>query len=76
MQKPPVGCAEDSPGFDVDDGALDDLADLVDALCFPPWPPRSVRRWGFLVRGDHSPTDVSLVGDPRASSSNFKRLDD
>ena len=31
FQGSPVGCVEDSPGFDVGDGALDDLADLVDA---------------------------------------------
>ena len=53
----------DSPGLDVGDGALDDLADPVDALVglFGRFAQCSVG--GLLVGRDHSPSDVSLVGD-------------
>ena len=53
----------DSPGLDVGDGALDDLADPVDALVglFGRFAQFSVG--GLLVGRDHSPSDVSLVGD-------------
>ena len=46
------------------DGALDDLADPVDALVglFGRFAQFSVG--GLLVGRDHSPSDVSLVGDP------------
>ena len=54
----------DSPGLDVGDGALDDLADPVDA------PVLLLRLFvefavgGLLMGRDHSPSDVSLVGYP------------
>ena len=54
----------DSPGLDVGDGPLDHLTDLVDA------PVGLLRRLaqlavgGLLMGRDHSPSHVSLVGDP------------
>ena len=54
----------DSPGLDVGDGPLDHLADLVNALV------GLLRRLAqfavgrLFTRGDHSPSDIALVGDP------------
>ena len=55
---------EDSPGLDVGDGALDDLADPVDALVglFGRFAQLAVG--GLLVGCDHPPSDIALVGDP------------
>ena len=55
---------EDSPGLDVGDGPLDDLADPVDALVglFGRFAQFAVG--GLLVGRDHSPSDIALVGDP------------
>ena len=55
---------EDSPGLDVGDGALDDLADPVDA---PVLLLRGFAQFavgGLLVRGDHPSSHVPLVADP------------
>ena len=54
----------DSPGLDVGDGALDDLADLVDALVGLLRGFAQFSVGGLLVRGDHPSSHVSLVGDP------------
>ena len=48
VQGSPVGCAEDSPGFDVGDGTLDDLADPVDALVLLPGRLAQFAVGGFL----------------------------
>ena len=55
---------EDSPGLDVGDGLLDHLADPVDALVLLLRGFAQFAVGGLLVRGDHPPADVSLVGDP------------
>ena len=55
---------EDSPGLDVGDGLLDHLADPADALVDLLGGFAQFAVGGLLVRGDHSPADVSLVGDP------------
>ena len=55
---------EDSPGLDVGDGALDDLADPVDA---PVLLLRGFAQFavgGLLMGRDHSPSDIALVADP------------
>ena len=54
----------DSPGLDVGDCALDDLADPVDALVglFGRFAQFAVGR--LLVGRDNSPSDIALVGDP------------
>ena len=64
VQGSPVGRVEDSPGLDVGDGALDDLADPVDAPVLLLRLLVEFAVGGLLVRGDHSPADVSLVADP------------
>ena len=54
----------DSPGLDVGDGPLDDLAYLADA---PVGLLRGFAQFavgGLLMGRDHSPSHVSLVGDP------------
>ena len=55
---------EDSPGLDVGDGALDDLADPVDALVLLLRGFAQFAVGGLLVRGDHPSSHVSLVADP------------
>ena len=59
-----VGRVEDSPGLDVGDGPLDDLADPVDApvLLLRGFAQFSVGR--LLMGRDHSPSDIALVADP------------
>ena len=54
----------DSPGPDVGDGALDDLADPVDALVLLLRLLVEFSVGGLLMRGDHPPSHVSLVADP------------
>ena len=54
----------DSPGLDVGDGPLDDLADLVDALVGLLRRLAQFAVGGLLVGRDHSPSDIALVGDP------------
>ena len=54
----------DSPGPDVGDGALDDLADPVDALVLLLRGFAQFAVGGLLVRGDHPSSHVSLVADP------------
>ena len=54
----------DSPGLDVGDGSLDDLADPVDALVGLLRRLAQFAVGGLLVRGDHPPSDIALVGDP------------
>ena len=46
------------------DGALDDLADPVDALVLLLRGFAQFAVGGLLMRRDHPPADVSLVGDP------------
>ena len=46
------------------DGALDDLADPVDALVLLLRGFAQFAVGGLLVRGDHSPSDIALVADP------------
>ena len=54
----------DSPGLDVGDGPLDHLTDLVDAPVGLLRGLAQLAVGGLLMRGDHSPSHVSLVGDP------------
>ena len=54
----------DSPGLDVGDGPLDHLADPVDALVGLLRRLAQLSVGGLLAGRDHSPSHVSLVGDP------------
>ena len=54
----------DSLGLDAGDGPLDHLTDLVDALVGLLRRLAQFAVGGLLVGRDHSPSHVSLVGDP------------
>ena len=54
----------DSPGLDVGDGALDHLADPVDALILLLGRLAQFAIGGLLMGRDHPSSHVSLVADP------------
>ena len=65
----------DSPGLDVGDGALDNLADLVDALVGLLRGLVQFAVGGLLMGRDHSPSHVPLVADPPGGIHSLQQSD-
>src|SRR5262249_33116694 len=55
---------EDTPGFDVGDGSLDHVPNLVDLSVEFLLPVQKLTASRFLDRRDHVVTDVALIADP------------
>src|SRR5687767_3718170 len=64
LERAPVIGVHDSPGLEVRDDSLDDVANLVDLLVEFPLPVQQVPVSGFLDRGEHVVADVPFVAHP------------
>lgn len=66
LDRPTVVGVHDSPGFEVRDGLLDDVADPVDPGFEFLFPAEQFTACGLLDGGEHAVANVPLVAHPAA----------